>query len=407
MVRSIIKKGFCVLLLLSVISVQAACPVFATETAPVYPYSFAFEDFWYQNTVPAATFTSSIACKGCLLMEASTGRVLYADRADAPLPIASVTKVMATLLIMEAIDAGKLNLSDMVTVSERAASMGGSQVYLEPGEQMTVDDLLKSLIVVSANDATVALAEAVYGSEEAFIAAMNEKAQTLGLQNTNFVNTNGLPAEGHHSSAQDVALTTRELLKHPLILNYTNIWMDTIRNGTFGLANTNKLVRFYEGANGMKTGFTSEAGYCLSGTAKRNGMQLVAVVLGASTSSDRFALAKQLLDFGFANYQINTPDAELPESISVTGGERESIRLTCEPPSLLMEKGKAGEITQTVSLPESVEAPIQKGQVLGTLTFSIDGQVQASVPVCALEDADRLGFGGVFRRILTNIFSFL
>ncbi len=407
MYRSTIRKGLCVLLLLSLLCVQAAFPVCATETAPVYPYSFAFEDFWYETAAPAATFTSSIACKGCLLMEASTGRILYADRADDPLPIASVTKVMATLLIMEAIDAGKLNLNDMVTVSERAASMGGSQVFLEPGEQMTVDDLLKSLIVVSANDATVALAEAVYGSEEAFIAAMNEKAQSLGLQNTNFVNTNGLPAEGHHSSARDVALTTRELLKHPLVLNYTNIWMDTIRGGAFGLANTNKLVRFYEGANGMKTGFTSEAGYCLSGTAKRNGMQLIAVVLGAPTSSDRFALAKQLLDFGFANYQIDTPRAQLPESVPVTGGEQETVRLTCDPPAILLEKGKAGEITQSISLPETVEAPVKQGQVLGTVSFSVDGQIQASAQICAAESVDRLGFGGVLRRILTNIFSFL
>ena len=335
-------KRFCLVFLCVFVALQASVlPVHATEQSQIYPFDFATEDFWYKNDVPSGSFTSGIACKGCILMEASTGTVLYASDETAHLPIASVTKVMATLLIMEALDAGKLALGDMITVSDRAASMGGSQVYLEAGEQMSVDDLLKSLIVVSANDATVALAEAVCGSEESFIAAMNEKATELGLTDTHFVNTNGLPAEGHYSSAKDVALTTRALLEHPLVLNYTNIWMDTIRGGTFGLANTNKLVRFYNGANGMKTGFTGEAGYCLSGTAKRDGMQLIAVVLGASSSEDRFALAKQLLDFGFANYGVQTPVAELPDRIAVKKGIADTVGLTCTPPSVLLEKARA------------------------------------------------------------------
>ncbi len=401
------RKRIALFLLLPLILTWTSQTAGATETAQIYPYEFAFEEFWYEEAVSTATFTSSIACKGCLLMEASTGTILYADQADEQLPIASVTKVMATLLIMEAIDAGKLALTDTITVSDRAASMGGSQVYLEPGEQMTVDDLLKSLIVVSANDATVALAEAVCGSEEAFIAEMNEKASELGLTNTHFVNTNGLPAEGHYSSALDVALTTRELLKHPLVLNYTNIWMDTIRGGSFGLANTNKLVRFYEGANGMKTGFTSEAGYCLSGTALRNGMQLIAVVLGSPTSNDRFALAKQLLDYGFANYAISTPDIELPESLPVTMGVQETVGLTCETPSLLLEKGGLEDVTQALSLPEALEAPVEAGQVVGTVTFFRDGEALATAQIQAAEEVKRIGYGTVLRRILTNIFSFL
>lgn len=397
------------LALLLFLFVSAAKPVLATESAPIYPYDFAFEEYWYRTAdsaadVPAAAFSSSLPHKACLLMEASTGRVLYESNADDPLPIASVTKVMATLLIAEAIDDGRLALQDTVTVSDRAASMGGSQVFLEPGEQMTVDDLLKSLIVVSANDATVALAEAVCGSEEAFIAEMNEKAETLGLTNTHFVNTNGLPVEGHHSSARDVAVTTRALLEHPLVLNYTNIWMDTIRNGAFGLANTNKLIRFYQGANGMKTGFTSEAGYCLSGTAKRDGMQLIAVVLGSPTSDDRFALAKQLLDFGFAHYAITTPEVTLPESIPVTRGVQDIVRLTCQTPSLLTEKGGTGNITQSLSLPESIEAPVEKGQVVGTLNFLRDGETLASVPVRAASSVEKIGYGTLLRRILTNIF---
>lgn len=386
------------------VSAMLLLQVSATETAEVYPYDYAFEEFWYEDAGEAATFTKSIGCKGCLLMEASTGKVLFAENENAALPIASVTKVMATLLIMEAIDGGRISLSDTVTVSERAASMGGSQVFLEPGEQMTVDDLLKSLIVVSANDATVALAEAVYGSEEAFIAEMNAKAEALGLENTHFVNTNGLPAEGHHSSALDVALTTRELLKHETVLNYTNIWMDTIRGGAFGLANTNKLIRFYQGANGMKTGFTSEAGYCLSGTAKRDGMQLIAVVLGAETSADRFALAKQMLDFGFANYTLGKPVPELPESVQVEGGEKDYVNLECDPPSLLLGKGAKAKLTQELSIPEKIEAPVQKGAVIGTLTFLSDGVPIASVDVRTGENVKKIGFSFMLHKILTLLF---
>lgn len=400
------KRLFLVLLCVFVVMHASWMPVGATERAQIYPFLFAHEDFWYQNDTAAGTFVSSIAAKGCILMEASTGAVLYAENETAHLPIASVTKVMATLLIMEAIDAGKLALNDMITVSARAASMGGSQVYLEEGEQMSVDDLLKSLIVVSANDATVALAEAVCGSEESFISAMNEKCTELGLTDTHFVNTNGLPAEGHYSCAKDVALTTRALLAHPLVLNYTNIWMDTIRGGTFGLANTNKLVRFYKGANGMKTGFTGEAGYCLSGTAERDGMQLIAVVLGASTSDDRFALAKQLLDFGFANYGVHTPEVSLPDCIAVGRGVAETVALTCTPPSILQEKG-AKELTQTLDLPERIDAPVEKGQVLGTVTFAQNGEVLACADVCAAESVEKIGFGDIIQRIFTNIFAVL
>ncbi len=401
------KKRCFAFLVVCLLLVRGVLPALATEEAKIYPYDFAFEAFWYEPSLSAVNFESSLPRKSCLLMEASTGKVLYADNQHERLPIASVTKVMATLLIMEALDGGKIALEDTVTVSERAASMGGSQVFLEPGEQMSVDDLLKSVIVVSANDATVALAEAIYGSEEAFIAAMNQKGKELGLKNTNFVNTNGLPAQGHYSSAYDVAVTTRELLKHPTVLNYTNIWMDTIRDGAFGLANTNKLVRFYKGANGMKTGFTSEAGYCLSGTALRDGMQLIAVVLGSPTSEDRFALAKQLLDFGFANYRIFTPEMDLPESLPVTCGVTDRVKLTAEPPALLLEKGASGELTQTLTLPETTEAPVKKGQQLGTAEFTQNGVSLAVIPVFAAEDAKRMDFLTMINRIFTNIFSFL
>ncbi len=394
------KKWFSVLLILPLLVLQVG----ATESADVYPFAFASESFWYEEAVPAAEFAAGIACKGCLLMEASTGKVLYASHENDELPIASVTKVMATLLIMEAIDCGQIAPGDTVTVSERAASMGGSQVYLEPGEQMTVDDLLKSLIVVSANDATVALAEAICGSEESFIAEMNAKAAELDLEHTHFTNTNGLPAENHYSSAYDVALTTRELLKHETVLRYTNIWMDTIRGGAFGLANTNKLIRFYEGANGMKTGFTSEAGYCLSGTAKRNGMQLIAVVLGAETSNDRFALAKQMLDYGFAGYELKTPDAEIPEFLSVAGGETDRVPLVCDPPALLTRKGNRSEFTRELSLPETVEAPVVEGEVVGTVTFRDENGVIAVSDVRAGAGVQKIGFSFAFHKILTYLF---
>ena len=404
---SFMKRLLCCCVAAILLFSYGILPVFATEQANIYPYDFALEAFWYEDSISVATFESSLPRKSALLMEASTGKVLFADNENERLPIASVTKVMATLLIMEAIDQGKLTLSDVITVSERAASMGGSQVFLEPGEQMTVDDLLKSLIVVSANDATVALAEAVYGSEEAFIAAMNEKASALGLENTNFVNTNGLPAQGHYSSALDVAITTRALLEHPLVLNYTGIWMDTIRNGSFGLANTNKLVRFYKGANGMKTGFTSEAGYCLSATAERDGMQLIAVVLGSPTSEDRFALAKQLLDFGFANYKVTTPEVQLPAGLPVSMGVKKQVALTVIPPSLLLEKGMSAGLTVSMDLPDKVDAPVEKGQVLGTVSFLQNGTVLAKAEIKAAESVKKIGFGTMIRRIFTNIFSVL
>lgn len=401
------KKFLVILTAVCLLTAHTVVPALALEQSAVYPYDFAFEAFWYEDSLPTAGFESNLPRKSCLLMEASTGKILYADNEDLRLPIASVTKVMATLLIMEALDQEKITLQDTVAVSERAASMGGSQVFLEPGEQMSVDDLLKSVIVVSANDATVALAEAIYGSEEAFISAMNQKAKDLGLENTNFVNTNGLPAEGHYSSALDVAITTRELLKHPTVLNYTNIWMDTIRDGAFGLANTNKLVRFYKGANGMKTGFTSEAGYCLSGTALRDGMQLIAVVLGSPTSEDRFALAKQLLDFGFANYRIVTPEMNLQQTLPVTHGVSDSVGLTATAPALLLEKGGGGEVTQTVILPDFAEAPVAKGQKLGTVEFRKNGELLATAEITASEGIVRMSFFGMLARIFENIFSFL
>ena len=281
--------------------------------------------------------------KSAILMEEATGNILYESNPDERLPIASVTKVMTMLLIMEAVDSGKISLDDMVTVSENAMSYGGSTMFLETGEQLTVNDMLKGIAVASANDGCVAMAEHLAGSESAFVDMMNEKAKELGMENTHFMNTNGLDEDDHYSSARDVAIMSRELMKHETIFNYTSIWMDTLRGGKFQLANTNKLIRFYDGANGLKTGSTSKALCCLSAAAKRNDMQLIAVVLGAPTSAERFASAKSLLDYGFANYAVNT---------QITAGD--------EVQKIAVEKGVDKEVGVVAG--DSCSTLVKKGQ---------------------------------------------
>lgn len=379
--------------------------VSATEEAYIYPYDYAWEEFWYNEAEQTATLTGDFKAKSAYLMEASTGKVLFSQNEDDRLPIASVTKIMSTILIMEALDNRKIDLNEMVTISENAASMGGSQVYLETNEQMSVHELLKAVVIVSANDATLALAEHIYGSEESFIQAMNERAEGLGMENTNFVNTNGLPAEGHYSSAEDVALMTRELLKYPLTLEYSTIWMDTIRNGSFGLANTNKLIRFYKGANGMKTGFTNEAMFCLSGTALRDGMQLIAVVLGADTSEERFGTVKKMLDFGFANYMVVTPEKLSLEPVEIIKGVKETASIDYSPATILLEKGKDIDIKQTVHIEQTPQAPVLKDDIVGYVVYEKDGFEVARVPVSISEDVDKINYFIVLGRMIKNIFA--
>ena len=380
------------------------CPfkAFATETAEIYPFDAAMNEFWF---APASTeYVSDGDAKALLLMEFSTGKILFAENEKEHLPIASVTKVISTLLVMEALDSGKISLDDVVTVSEHAASMGGSQIYLEPNETMSVDDLLKSLVVVSANDATVALGEYICGSEDAFVAAMNKRSQELGCENSNFVNTNGLPVEGQYSCALDVALITRELMKHEKIFDYTGIWMDTIRNGTFGLANTNKLVRFYKGATGMKTGFTGEAKYCLSGTAKRDGMHLISVVLGASTSEKRFAAAKGLLDYGFANYSVVSP--EIPEltPVSISRGVKNEVSVETKQVSVLLEKGESTAVESKIIIDEGIKAPIEEGMVLGRVQYYRNGAEVAREDITALESVNEVSYTSILFEIFKKIF---
>ena len=346
------------------------------------------------------TLTSHAA----LLMEKTTGQILYAQNEHDALPPASVTKIMTVLLTMEAIDSGRIALDDMVTVSAYAAGMGGSQVFLAEGEQMSVDDLLKAVCVSSGNDAAVALAEHVAGVTELFVEQMNNRARELGMKDTHFVNCTGLTAEGHVTSAHDIALMSRELLlHHPEVRSYTTIWMDTLRNGTFGLSNTNKLIRFYDGATGLKTGFTQEAGYCISATAERDGMELIAVIMKGNTSDSRNADAKTLLNYGFSTYALVDvqPEEPLP-ALPVTLGAADTVPLTLpeEGRTVLLEKSRSGGLTQTVELPEAVPAPLQAGDTVGTLTVSREGETLLTVPIVAAETVEALTWREMTARLL-------
>ena len=337
----------------------------------------------------------------CILMEAGTGAVLYEHNADAALPPASVTKVMTMLLIFEAIDAGLLNVTDVIRVSETAAEMGGSQIFLAAGEEMSVDDLLKGLIVSSANDAAVALAEAVCGSEEAFVVRMNERAAELGMKNTHFENTNGLDdtTENHVTSARDIAIMSRELIRHEKVFDYTTIWMDTIRNGTFGVSNTNKLIRFYKGATGLKTGSTSKAKFCISATAERDGLSLIAVVMGSPTKEERNVLAASLLDFGFANYGCYRSPAESMPEIRVTGGVGNKLASVKEEFSATLEKTKIANVETRVDIPEKLAAPIAKGQKIGTVTYLSNGKEIGTADILAEHGVEKITFFTLFPKL--------
>lgn len=345
--------------------------------------------------------------KSAILMEEATGNILYESNPDERLPIASVTKVMTMLLIMEAVDSGKISLDDMVTVSENAMSYGGSTMFLETGEQLTVNDMLKGIAVASANDGCVAMAEHLAGSESAFVDMMNEKAKELGMENTHFMNTNGLDEDDHYSSARDVAIMSRELMKHETIFNYTSIWMDTLRGGKFQLANTNKLIRFYDGANGLKTGSTSKALCCLSAAAKRNDMQLIAVVLDAPTSAERFASAKSLLDYGFANYAVNTQitAGDEVQKIAVEKGVDKEVGVVAgDSCSTLVKKGQEDNITKEIKIDETITAPIEAGQKIGTMTISRDGEVIADIDLNASSAVEKKGIGLIIKDFFATIF---
>lgn len=343
--------------------------------------------------------------KSVILMEASTGKVLFENNADEALPPASVTKIMTLLIVMEAIESGKISLTDMVSVSNNAASMGGSQVYLEPGETMSVDEMIKCVVVSSANDAAVALAEHVSGSEEMFVEKMNERARELGMVNTVFENTNGLDdsVNNHVTSARDIAIMSRELIAHPKILEYSSIWMDTIRDGAFTLTNTNRLIRFYNGANGLKTGSTSKAGFCISATALRDNMQLIAVVMGAPNRDTRNEIAKKLLDYGFANYTVQKFNAAELEPIRLLGGLENKCRIGYGDFSAVVAKGSAGKIEATLNIPQNITAPIKTGDVIGEVTYTLNGEALGKTNVYSLESIDKIGYFGIFTRIFEQM----
>ena len=349
-----------------------------------------------------------ITSRAAILMEKETGEILYAQNEHEKLEPASVTKVMTMLLTMEAIDAGKLHYDDIVTVSANAAAMGGSQVYLKEGEQMTVEDMLKAVCVASGNDACVALAEHISGVTELFVEEMNNRAKELGMNDTHFVNCNGLTAEGHLTSAYDIAIMSRELLlHHDDIHRFSTIWMDSIRGGEFQLANTNKLIRFYDGATGLKTGFTSTAGYCISATAERDGMELIAVIMKGETADSRNTDAKALLNYGFSTYALVnvTPDESFaPVPVALGTADTVQPQLAEQGSHLLLPKNQVGDLQQSVVVAESLTAPVEKGQKLGELTVTDGTNALVTIPITAAEAVPRLTWSEMYVHLLRNAF---
>lgn len=345
----------------------------------------------------SALSEEDISAPSAVLMDASSGKILYEKNPHDQRPCASITKVMTLTLVMEALDSGKIHMDDVVTASAHAASMGGSDIWLEEGEQMTVNDMIKATAVASANDAAVALAEFVSGSEDDFVAAMNDKAKSLGMTDTAFKNCNGLDEEGHITSAYDVALMSRELMKHEEIFDYTGIWLDSLRDGATQIVNTNKLLRSYDGITGLKTGTTGEAGSCISATAQRNGLSLIAVVLGAESGKQRFKDAATLLDYGFANFESRELSlSDTLEPAAVDGGMSDSVEVECGDKAVLtVPKGEGEGIEQLVDMPESLPAPVHKGDVVGRLSFNLNGEEVASFDITASDDVEKKSFFAV------------
>ena len=346
-----------------------------------------------------------LECTSAILMEAQTGQILYALNEDQALPPASVTKVMTLLLVMEAIEDKKINYTDMVSASEHACSMGGSQIFLEEGEQMSVDDLLKSVVIASANDAAVTLAEYVAGTEEAFVEMMNSKAAELGMENTHFENTNGLDdtTQNHVISAKDIAIMSRELIKYPKITEYSSIWMDTIRNGEFGLTNTNRLIRFYKGATGLKTGSTAKAGFCVSATAERDGMTLIAVIMGAKGRDERNRSAVALLNYGFSNYALFRNSERQPVRIPVVRGKTSICGAEEDDLVVVVEKKQSSKVERKVDIAERIYAPVKSGAQVGTVTYSVQGKILGTTRILSTQDIEQVGLLDIFLRIMAKM----
>ncbi len=378
------QKFLCLLLTVSLLFVALTVPTFAEP-----------------NEDSAMTFD----CASAILIEAKSGTVLFEQNADEALPPASVTKVMTLLLVMEAIESGKISLNDMVSASAHACSMGGSQIYLEEGEQMSVEDLLKSVVIASANDAAVALAEYVSGSETAFVEAMNKRASELGMKNTHFENTNGLDdtVENHLTSARDIAIMSAELLKHKKITEYSSIWMDTIRNGEFGLTNTNRLVRFYKGANGLKTGSTSKAKFCISASAQRGGMTLICVIMAAPTRDIRNAAATALLDYGFANFTLYEAKSEELTPVKVLGGVKNSCAVKNQEFSTVVEKKDLSNVKSQVEMKGEVKAPLKTGDTIGKVSYYVGEKCIGWSNIVALEDVKSTNYLHIFLKFIASM----
>ena len=360
----------------------------------IHPFSVSAEEV--ELTAPSA-----------VLMEASTGKVLYEKNSREVRPCASITKVMTLCLTFEAIDEGVMSLSDTLSASAHAASMGGSDIWLKEGEQMTVDDLIKATVVMSANDAAVVLAENVAGSEEAFLRKMNEKAEQLGMTDTVFKNCNGLDEEGHVTSAYDVALMSRELMNHEKIKDYTLTWIDYVRDGATQLVNTNKLIRTYQGITGLKTGTTSQAGSCIAATAERDGMELIAVILGAESSDARFSDAAALLDYGFAGWSVHVPELPALSDVSVSGGMEQSVSLECgDMPKILLEVSRQNDVEQSIELVPDITAPVSKGDIVGRISFTVDGETVARVDITAADNVEEITFPRALSYLAQGLFTF-
>lgn len=358
--------------------------------------------------VGADPSTLEIKALSYILVEASSGRVLVEHNAKERMSPASITKIMSLLLVMEALEEGKITLEDTITCSEHANSMGGTQIWFKVGETMTVHELLKAVVVSSANDATVALAEHVAGSEEGFVKLMNDRAKQLGMNDTTFTNATGFDDENHKTTAFDIALMSRELLKHEKIFEYTSIWMDSLRNGETQLVNTNKLIRFYKGANGLKTGTTVGAGYCLAATALRDGMQLIAVNLGSSTTDDRFFSARKLLDYGFANYEVTKPEISIEDLTPVKISRGVLREVPCEVDAnqkILLEKGEKSQITQEIVVEDSLKAPVEKGQQIGKVVLKLGEKTVGECPILAAESVERMTILKSLEIFLKNLVS--
>ena len=366
--------------------------VFVMVTLPVRPVG--------------AIAPEELSAPAAVLMDAETGTVLFEKNSHEVRACGSITKVMTLILVMEALDSGKIQWEDTVTASAHAASMGGSDIWLEPGETMSVEEMVKATIVASANDAAVALAELVSGTEEDFVRAMNEKAKELHMKETVFKNCNGLDEEGHVTSAYDVAVMSAELVRHPKILQYSGIWMDELRGGKTQLVNTNKLLKSYPGITGLKTGTTSKAGSCISATADRDGLRLIAVVLGSSTGKERFSDAAKLLDYGYANYTMLLPEVppEVFRDIPVKNGMTSSVATTCQiTDKLLAGKGRGKSMEPEIYLPETVEAPIEKGEIIGKLIYKSGGKQIAEYPIAAEASVEAINFNDVMGLFLRSM----